>query len=85
MNNKISKILLFGSTLTSISCGISQSWDDLNEYELQRENLKSPSKKIVRSAIGFGTGIVIGMGLVIFSPFIIPGVAISSVHTYLKK
>lgn len=85
LNNRFSKLLIISSTLTCISTGILQSWEDLNDYELQRENLKSQSKKIERSAIGFGKGMIIGCGLIFLSPIIIPGVTISLAHTYLKK
>jgi len=64
---------------------IYESWESLNEYEHEKENYKTPKRKIEKATIGFAFGIINGFTFSLFSPFIISGVTVSLVHSYLKK
>ncbi len=78
--------LLFGlGQLCIISNGVYTSWEYLDNYELRKENLKTPSKKIEQAVIGFGSGLINGFAFTIFSPIIIPGIVIANIHSHIKK
>jgi hypothetical protein len=78
--------LLFGiGQLCIFSNGVYTSWEYLNDYELQKENLKTPYKKIEKAVKGFSNGLFTGMVYTILSPIIIPGIIIANVHSNIKK
>jgi len=76
--------LLASSTITCLGSGINESWKELNNYELQRENFKTIEKKIEYASTGFAKGILYGTVYITFSPFIISGCIITYIHN-LKK
>ena len=71
--------------IITLSNGIYESWQYLNEYELQKENYKTTTRKIEKATIGFGIGLINGFALSIFSPFIFTGATIAYTHSFLKK
>lgn len=85
MINKFNKRFIAIPIITSILPGFYQSWEDLNEYELQKENYKTTFRKNETAVIGFAKGIAFGVTLTIFSPIVFPGIIISNVHTYYNE
>lgn len=69
----------------SLTNGIYESWRSLNEYELEKENFKTTYRKIEKSCIGFSTGLLYGVSYGIFSPIILPSIAIAGIHTFMNK
>ncbi len=88
-NNNTKKILLvsFCTTYSSICIGngIYKSWNYLNDYELEKENYKTPYRKLEKACIGFGEGFMFGNIYAILSPVILAGGIISGIHTFYNS
>ena len=84
-STKINKLLLVIPITVSITNGIYESWNYLDDYELERENYKTLKGKIEKATIGFGYGVFTGIALTVFSPLIISGATVAVVHSYFKK
>lgn len=83
--SNLNKLIIAVPFTVSVTNGFYESWNYLDEYELERENYKTLKGKIEKATIGFGYGFFTGIALSVFSPLIISGATVAVVHSYFKK
>lgn len=72
----------FGLSIIPCSLGTSYAWKELNDYDNFHLDYKL---KIEKASVSFFKGFALGGFYTLFSPFIIPGITIVSVHTFYKN